>query len=257
MRESIKVIKCCSLISVVFLALTYAVTVNSETHFIRFDSVWLSNDFFTTLFGGVFASMLVVVLCEIQKYTSSKANAEHYLFYQSLYLYQALMQMKTIIEDYLSHCEWHLPENLFDESVRMIQCELNALQVTDYATFKHKDNSLMVEHGRFRIETIPKIQPLLQSNIRLRLSIYETEMEFLKKQLDHHTYSGERIQITSNSPRVAKILNDELRNVSSSLKLVDSYIATLDNHCKKRYKWDEVKGKLVFQHLEEINKESI
>ena len=80
MRESIKVIKCCSLISAVFLILTYAVTVNSETHFIRFDSVWLSNNFFTTLFGGVFASMLVVVLCEIHTNLNLKMYQESIVY---------------------------------------------------------------------------------------------------------------------------------------------------------------------------------
>ena len=119
MRESIKVIKWCSFISIVFLILTYSVTVNSEGHFISVNSVWISNSFLITLFGGVFASMLVVVLCEIQKYLSAKTSTEEYLFYQSLYLYQALMQMKTIIGDYLNHNEWPVPENLFDESISL------------------------------------------------------------------------------------------------------------------------------------------
>ena len=149
MRESIKVIIWCSIVSTVFLILTYAVTVNTEAHFVVLDSVWISNNFLITLFGGVFASMLVVLLCEIQKYLSSKRRTEQYLFYQSLYLYQALVQTRIFIEDYLSHEEWILPDNLFDESVRKIQCQLNAIQTTDYATFKHSENSLMVEHGRF------------------------------------------------------------------------------------------------------------
>jgi len=250
MRESIKVIKWSSLISIVFLILTYSVTVNSEGHFISVNSVWISNSFLITLFGGVFASMLVVVLCEIQKYLSAKASTEEYLFYQSLYLYQTLMQMKTIIGDYLNHNEWPVPENLFDESIRMVQSEMNALQITDYATFKHGEKTLMVEHGRFRIDTLPKIQPLLQGGIRLRLAINETDIEYLENQLATHSYSGARKQITSNSSRVARMLNDELELVTDSVELVDKYISLLNDHCSNRYKWNEVKVKLVFQHLE-------
>ena len=60
MREIINVIKHCSFISFVFLILTYLTTVNIEGQFISVDSVWISNNFLVTLFGGVFASMLVV-----------------------------------------------------------------------------------------------------------------------------------------------------------------------------------------------------
>ena len=253
MRESIKVIKWCSFISIVFLILTYAVTVNSEGRFISVNSVWISNSFLITLFGGVFASMLVVVLCEIQKYLSAKTSTEEFLFYQSLYLYQALMQMKTIIGDYLNHNEWPVPENLFDESIRMIQSEMNALQITDYATFKHGEKTLMVEHSRFRIDTLPKIQPLLQGGIRLRLAINETNIEYLENQLATHLYSGARKQITSNSPRVAQMLKNEMDTISSAIGLVDKYISTLNNHCKNRYKWNKVKESLVFPHFEVTN----
>ena len=253
MRESIKVIKWCSFISIVFLILTYAVTVNSEGHYISVNSVWISNSFLITLFGGVFASMLVVVLCEIQKYLSTKASTEEYLFYQSLYLFQALMQMKTIIGDYLNHNEWPVPENLFDESIRMVQSEINALQITDYATFNHGEKTLMVEHGRFRVVTLPKIQPLLQGGTRLRLAINETDVEYLENQLATHSYSGARKQITSNSPRVAQMLKNELDTISSAIGLVDTYISILNNYCKNRYKWNEVKESLVFPHFEGTN----
>ncbi len=97
MRESIKVIKWCSAISLIFLILTYIVSVNIDSSFIAVNTVWLSNNFLITLFGGVFASMLVVGLCEVQNYLSAKSNAEQYIFFQGMYLYQALEQMR-------SHC---------------------------------------------------------------------------------------------------------------------------------------------------------
>ena len=253
MRESIKVIRCCSIISLIFLVLTYAVTVNSEGHFISIDSIWISNNFLITIFGGVFASMLVIVLCEIRKYLSAKTNTEQYLFFQSVYLYQALMQMKTYIEDYVNHYEWRIPENLFDESIRMIQCEMNALQLTDYVTFKYSNDSLMAEHGRFRIEALPKMQPVLQSGIRLKIAINKAIIDNLEKQLETHIYPTSSKQITSENLWVSRALNYELEIVSSSVLLVDSYIIALDNYCNKRFKWDEVKEKLVFMHLGDNN----
>lgn len=160
MRESIKVIKWCGKLSLVFLVLTYLVSVNIESDFIKFHTVWLSNTFLLTLFGGIFASMLVVVLCEIQKYMSAKANIEQFLFYQGLYLYQALQQMHVIALDYLEHKDWRISENLFDESVRMIQGEMLAIQNTDYVTFKQRKDSLAYVHGVFRNDTLRNLQPL-------------------------------------------------------------------------------------------------
>lgn len=250
MRESIKVIIWCSIVSTVFLILTYAVTVNTEAHFVVLDSVWISNDFLITLFGGVFASMLVVLLCEIQKYLSSKRRTEQYLFYQSLYLYQALVQTRIFIEDYLSHEEWILPDNLFDESVRKIQCQLNAIQTTDYATFKHGENSLMVEHGRFCVDVLPKLQPILQCGNRLRISINEAKIEYLQKQIDTSVYIFRNLLITSKTTPVNKVLQEEKKNISSYEVMVDSYITNVDEYCNKRFKWESLKGKLVYSHLE-------
>lgn len=250
MRESVKVIKWCGAISTAFLVLTYAATVNNELHFISVDSVWTSNSFFISLFGGVFASMLVVALCEVRKYLSSKANTEQYLFCHSLYLYQALTLMRTVIKNYLDHCEWRITENLLDESTRMIQCEMGALQATDYATFKHSDGSLMIDHGRFRKEGLPKLQPLLRSGLRLRLAISETDLENLERQRETHAYFEPRERVTSGSKRVAQTLNEELEMVCSSIALVDGYITSLDNCCHNRFKWDDLKGQLVCPHLD-------
>ena len=252
MRESIKVIKWCSCFTILFLVLTYIVSVNMEIEFIAFNSPWLSNNFLLTLFGGVFASMLVVVLCEIQKYLSAKANTEQYLFFQGLYLYQTLEQMRVIANDYLVHQEYQVTENLFDESVRTIQAEMNALQVTDYATFRQKQETLMFEHGRFRVETLPKLQPLLQSGTRLRIAINEAQIEDLQKQMESHQYVCSRPAITSSRGRISQALKCEEVLFSEAVALMDKYLATVDSYCGKRFKWAEVKGKLQFQHIGDL-----
>ena len=249
MRESIKVIKWCGLISFIFLVLTYLVTVNSEVHYIELNTVWISNSFFLTLFGGVFASMLVVVLCEIQKYLNTKTNTEQYLFFQGLYLYQALMQMKIIIEDYNNDNKRVIPENLLDESVRMIQSEISALELTDYATFRQIEKSLMYEHRKFCLESIPRIRPVLQSSTRLKLAINETVVEQLQESLKAKLYINSSGRITSRSVQVAKVLNDELLHISCAIELVDNYIYKIDKFCNNRYVWDKVKEQMNFLHV--------
>ncbi len=256
MRESIRVIKLCVIVSLVSLLLTYIVTVNLEGHFIEINSIWISNNFFVTLFGGVFASMLVVVICEIQKYNIAKATTENFLFYHGLSLYQTLMQMKTFIEDVNCYPEWNISKTLFDESVRMAQIEINALQVTDYVTFKSGEGTLMFEHEMLRNESLQKIQPILQSNNRLKIAINKIEMDELKSQMVSHVYSQSRMQITSSTPMVACVLKEELERVTSAIAIINGYLSIIDNYCHKRYRWDEMRGKLVFQHLDSFINES-
>ena len=66
MSSNIKVIRFTTIMSAIFAALTYFVALNISYQW--FDIKWLSNSFLLTIFGGAFASMLVVLICEVQKY---------------------------------------------------------------------------------------------------------------------------------------------------------------------------------------------
>lgn len=58
--------------------------INAEGQYVVVESEWISNTFLLTVFGGAFASMLVVFLYEVRKYLSIKSNTEQYLFYHAL-----------------------------------------------------------------------------------------------------------------------------------------------------------------------------
>lgn len=211
--------------------------------------MWLSNNFLITLFGGMFASMLVVGLCEVQKYLSAKSYTEQYIFFQGMYLYQALEQMRVIVTDYLEHQELQITENLFDESIRMIQSEIYTLQNTDYATFKQKQDSLMYEHGRFRVDTLRKMIPILQSGIKLKIAINKEQQANLKKQIEMQQ-CGQGIIITSKCGRVRHVLNAEAERLFEATNQVDLYLS-VDGYCRNRFKWKEIKGKMRFPHVDE------
>ena len=74
MSTSIKVIKFTSILSTIFLIITYLITVNIESNFISLNTIWISNNFLLTVFCGVFASTLVVMFCEINKYLIKDLN---------------------------------------------------------------------------------------------------------------------------------------------------------------------------------------
>ena len=80
MKTQIKVIRFVAIMSIVLAAITYLITVNIEVGFINLNTQWLSNNFLLTVCGGAFASMLVVLLCEIQKYFEIKKSTEAIIF---------------------------------------------------------------------------------------------------------------------------------------------------------------------------------
>ena len=65
MRIQIKVIRFVAIMSVILAAITYLISLNIEVGFIKLNAPWISNNFALTVFGGAFASMLVVLVCEL------------------------------------------------------------------------------------------------------------------------------------------------------------------------------------------------
>lgn len=237
MRDSIKAIKFMTAMSCIFLILTYAVSVGIEAQLTIFNSIWISKSFLQTIFGGVFASFLVVLLCEIQKYRTTKTNTEDYLFYQGSYLYQLLYQLNMEIEDFLANPLIALPHNMLDEFERMIHSQLSALQGTDYATFRQTNNTLMHEHGKFRNTTAEEIkQKTIGANI-LHIAILRTEIGNIE-------VCGRKKIVHVCDPLVNAVLQEQKQKVSDALASAEEYMNKLDRYCGNRFEW--VKKKEAF-----------
>lgn len=67
MRTQIKVIRFAAINSAIFAVFTYLITLNMEIGFLNLDTSWLSKNFALTICGGVFVSLLVMLICEVQK----------------------------------------------------------------------------------------------------------------------------------------------------------------------------------------------
>ena len=91
MNTSIKVIKFTTKAAIVLAAITYLISLNIA--FGWFDIKWCSNNFLFTVFGGAFASTLVVLICELQKYQQCKRDTIDFAFNQigSIYAWLKVM----------------------------------------------------------------------------------------------------------------------------------------------------------------------
>ena len=237
MRESIKTIKFTFWMTVIFLVLTYVFSVNSEIHFLAINWPWLSNSFGLTIVGGVFASMLVVLLCEIQKYLITKGNTERFIYYQSVYLYQWLLQTGQNAQDYLGHLEKQVPENLFDQCCAAIQAEINVLQNTDYATFRPKKQSLMNEYGKLKTDVLYHMNEVLQAGTLLRLATSQTQIDYLKQGIMH------KPSIASD-PLIKRTLEEQAENALSESKKIDDFLMVFDSFMKQKYGWQKARKEI-------------
>lgn len=175
-------------------------------HIIELNSVWLSNNLALTVFGGAFASMLVVLVCEIQKYIATKKSVENHMFYQALYLYQSLFLMQQNICDYQKNSTVDVPNNLLDETTRMIQCQITELQYIDYVTLIKKNNLITV-HQEFCKKTAIDMQPIINGCYALKIAIGKVKLIYLSQNLSMKA-------ITS----VTEPLKSVLRTRTNSLK---------------------------------------
>lgn len=173
--------------------------------------------------------MLVVLLCEIQKYITVKASVKEYIFYQALYLYQSLFLMQQNICDYQNNPEMGVPDNLLEGTTKMIQSEVFALQNTDYAPFK-KDDFLMMAHQKFCKETARDMQPIMEGDNGVKIAIAKVKINYLQQNILNKV-------VTSVEEPLQTVLSIQLDRVSNALDEVDKYLEDIDKYCNYQYDW--------------------
>ena len=87
-----------AIIAIIFFLLTGLVC-GLKCHYNEFPFY----DFLLTIFGGVFASMLVVMVCEIHKYLLNKKQTEDELFSHMTIAYANAMVMKNAMNEVLNN----------------------------------------------------------------------------------------------------------------------------------------------------------
>lgn len=236
MSGNIKTIKFTAVLSVIFAILTYIITLNMELAFFAPNWSWISNNFALTVCGGIFASTLVVMLCEIQKYLSNKSSCENYLFYQTMYLYLALFLIQKTTKEFIETPTEAVSENLLESNTQMAQCQLNAIQGVDYTTFSSKSELVITQHD-FCSGAIPKIKSFLSADNYLKRAI-------LTVQITNMEQFGMRKPITTADPLIFQTLSVINKKSLALLDDVSNYLQSIDSACHNRFAWDVQKKKI-------------
>lgn len=228
MRTQVKVIRFAAVTSVMFAVVTYFITLNMEIGFLDLHTQWLSNNFALTVCGGVFVSMLVMLICEIQKYLLDKKNAEDFLYFHTAYVFGQLHIIKTHLLTCLEDSTRPVPKELLTYTVDTIRNELALISNVDYTTLT--SCQLVDNYQAFCGNTLKRIEYYLNTTNYLSIAV-------LKDQISNVQIFGVECTVTAQSPNTGKVLRLLCEEVDSISNEIDVFLLTLDSECKKRYKW--------------------
>lgn len=223
MKSSIKTIKYLAVLSVLLLLITYSISLNDENRWIVLNTPWLSNSFAFAIAGGSFASSLVVLACELQKYLSIKRQTEDYIFGQLFSLYAQIVIIHYNTKRQLNDISIPVPSNLIDEIANRGKMCLTNLTSIDYFTFCNH-NAIKTQLIQYRGRSGTRIQLFLQDSTFLKIAINEDKIALLKQ--------GKDVLITSNMPKTHQTLKKIFDDSSVVLSFIEKSLDIIDMNAK-------------------------
>lgn len=234
MSTCINTIKWLLRLLAIALVLTYAASLNVENHFVSIDSKWLSNDFLFAIAGGAFASLIVVLVCELIRYHQIKFATEGAMFAYLANLYGQFLIIRGNCKRTLNSHDI-VPDNLIQsicDNSMMLADQINGI---DYTPFCHK-NKIKDVLTKFKTEKWLAIKNVLISFRFLRIAIREDSKILLQQ--------GKRDIVTSDCPYSKGTLNKIISQTSTILTYLDQIISQIDNELNNKYNWESLKQSL-------------
>ena len=170
MKSSINTIKFLFVLSIVLLLVTYSISLNDENRWIVLNTPWLSSNFAFAISGGSFASLLIMLACELQKYQSIKRQTEDYIFGQVFSLYVQVTIIHYNTRRQLNDISSPVPINLIEDIANRGKMCLTNLASIDYFTFC-KQNTIKKQLSQYVGDSGTRIQLFLQDSLFLKMAI--------------------------------------------------------------------------------------
>lgn len=236
MKSSINTIKFLVVLSIVLLLVTYCISLNDENRWIVLNTPWLSSNFAFAISGGSFASLLIMLACELQKYQSIKRQTEDYIFAQLLSLYVQVTIIHYNTRRQMNDISSPVPINLIEDIANRGKMCLTSITSIEYFTF-YKLDAIKKQLIQYRGKSGMRIQFFLQNTLFLKMAISEDKMALLKQ--------GEDKFITSQNTKTHHTLKKIFDDSSVVLSFIEKSLDIIDNKCNKRYHWNELKRNVI------------
>ena len=236
---------------VVTFALTYVISINVENHFISINSKWISNDFLFAIAGGAFASLLIVLICEIVKYRQQKFITETALFTNLGTLYGQILIIKNNCKRVFNSQEIVSEGLIQSHYAATLVDNINGI---DYAPlYNNKTREIL---NQFKLEKHFALKSAIDSFIFFRIAIGEDKISSIKQ--------GKGENVGADAPNVNKVLNKIISQTSTILIYLDQIISQIDDEFGNRYNWQQLKKSMsnyqksyVPQELSDYLKEDV
>ena len=228
MGTSVKVIRFTASMCAIFAVLTYFVALNISYQW--FDLKWLSNSFLLTIFGGAFASMLVVLICEIQKYWQSKKEIESAIFFHLSFVYGQLYIIQYNLNKQLENKNQQVYEHLIKGNLINVKQAINIINSLGYVTLSRK-NKLFRKYEELCKWLTGDLNEFISEGTYLEMAINTDKINNLQ------AFQNSGI-ITANSPYTGKVLTKLNQRVRPIIDIVSSCIESIDESCKHQFNWE-------------------
>lgn len=232
MSSSVKTIKLTVLLSLIFLVVTYFVTVNMELELIRLNSGWISNEFFLTVFGGAFGSTVVVLICELHRYWLLKKETEAKIYNLLYSILAEIIVSNNTIRTYLKDTKLVISGEALESNRARALAAIHALETVDYRTFSGKSD-LELALAQFFREAYQSIKQFISDEQFLNSAVLLDKLELL----EHNGTSN----VTVDCKNAGKTLRILLTAGQKCVVDIKTLLERFDSICKGRFNWPQAK----------------
>lgn len=216
------------------LIITYVISLNIENRFLVLNSRWISNDFLFTIAGGAFASLVIVLVCEIIKYQQSKLATEAVLFSNFVNLYGQFLIIRGNCKRALNN-HAVVAANLIQPTCNNALLYADNINEIDYSPFcsKNKIKDILLEYNSDKYHMMKSV---LFGFKNIQIAIHTDKIVLIKQ--------GVSDNVTSHCPYVNETLNKVINQTTTILTYLDQIISQIDNELVNKYNWQNVKQTL-------------
>ena len=129
-----------------------------DNHFVVADTKWLSNEFLFAIAGGAFASLAIVIVCEVIKYWQLKFATEAALFSNLVNLYGQFLIIRSNCKRALNNHAL-VADNLIQPSSNNAMMFADCINGTDYTPFcqKNKIKDTLLQYKTEKYQTMKSV----------------------------------------------------------------------------------------------------
>ena len=244
MKTNIKFIKFFSITSGIAFIACYV------TSIITFEEPWLNSNFLFSVFSGVFASFIVILITEIKKYFDNKSIAENCIYSNCVGLYTELTVQIKQLDMYLKNRDELFPGAILEHRMPWLSSYNNNLRLIDYTTIRKK-NALFHRFTSFVQQEVPKVEHHIGYCSNLQIAVNQTQIEHLKQ------------GTMAYNPTIADpLVNIAVQKIKASAEAqrvaIDGFLQTMMSFYPNCFNWDNEKASInqVSFDMQEMHKKS-